>query len=42
MERNVDVLVIGAGPAGIISAVTVRKYYTTKKLAVMKKSQASK
>jgi len=36
MERKVDVLVIGAGPAGIISAVTARKYYPTKKIAVMK------
>ena len=36
MERNVNVLVIGAGPAGIISAVTARKYYPAKKIAVMK------
>jgi len=36
MERKVDVLVIGAGPAGIISAVTARKYYPEKKIAVMK------
>ena len=35
-QRNVDVLVVGAGPAGIISAVTARKYYPTKKIAVMK------
>ena len=36
MERKVNVLVIGAGPAGIISAVTARKYYPAKKIAVMK------
>jgi len=36
MERKVDVLVIGAGPAGIISAVTTRKYYSEKKIVVMK------
>ncbi|MGD9110274.1 MAG: FAD-dependent oxidoreductase [Phycisphaerales bacterium] len=36
MERKVDVLVIGAGPAGIISAVTARKYYPEKKIAVIK------
>ena len=36
MERNVDVLVIGAGPAGIISAVTARKYYPEKKIVAMK------
>ena len=36
MERKVDVLVIGAGPAGIISAVTARNYYPEKKIVVMK------
>ena len=36
MEKNVDILVIGAGPAGIISAVTARKYYPTKKITVLK------
>ena len=36
VEKNVDVLVIGAGPAGIISAVTARKYYPEKKIVVMK------
>ena len=36
MERKVDVLVIGAGPAGIISAVTARKYYPEKKITVIK------
>jgi len=34
--KNVDILVIGAGPAGIISAVTARKYYPTKKITVLK------
>jgi len=36
MENKVDVLVIGAGPAGIISAVTARKYYPEKNITVMK------
>lgn len=36
MERKVDVLVIGAGPAGIISAVTARKYYPKKEIVVIK------
>lgn len=36
MEIKVDVLVIGAGPAGTISAVTARKYYPEKKITVMK------
>jgi pyruvate/2-oxoglutarate dehydrogenase complex dihydrolipoamide dehydrogenase (E3) component len=36
MEKKIDVLVIGAGPAGIISAVTARKYYPEKNIAVIK------
>jgi len=36
MEIKFDVLVIGGGPAGIISAVTARKYYPEKKVALMK------
>ena len=36
MEQKVDILVIGAGPAGIISSVTARKYYPEKKIVVMK------
>jgi len=27
MEKKVDVLVVGGGPAGIVSAVTAREYY---------------
>jgi NADPH-dependent 2,4-dienoyl-CoA reductase/sulfur reductase-like enzyme len=36
MERKTDILVIGAGPAGIVSAVTARKYYSQKKILVIK------
>ncbi|MBN1972458.1 MAG: FAD-dependent oxidoreductase [Sedimentisphaerales bacterium] len=36
MKNKVDVLVVGAGPAGIISAVTARKYYPEKKITVIK------
>ncbi|MDP2922679.1 MAG: FAD-dependent oxidoreductase [Candidatus Omnitrophota bacterium] len=36
MSKKADVLVIGAGPAGIISAVTARKYYPDKNILVMK------
>ena len=36
MTQRTDILVIGAGPAGIISAVTARKYYPEKKIVVMK------
>ena len=36
MERKVDVLVVGAGPVGIISAVTARKNYPEKKIVVVK------
>ena len=36
MEKRADVLVIGGGPAGIISAVTVKRYYPDKKILLMK------
>jgi NADPH-dependent 2,4-dienoyl-CoA reductase/sulfur reductase-like enzyme len=32
----VDILVIGAGPAGVVSAVTARKYYPSKSILVMR------
>jgi NADH oxidase (H2O2-forming) len=36
MKKDVDVLVVGAGPAGIISAVTAHKYYPDKKILLIK------
>ena len=36
MERKTDVLIIGGGPAGIITAVTARKYYPDKNIVIMK------
>ncbi len=36
MEKKTDILVIGAGPAGVVSAVTAHKYYPDKKILVMK------
>jgi NADH oxidase (H2O2-forming) len=36
MSKKVDVLVIGGGPAGIISAVTTKKYYPEKKITLIK------
>jgi NADH oxidase (H2O2-forming) len=36
MDKRSDILVIGAGPAGIVSAVTARKYYPSKKIVVIK------
>jgi len=36
MERKTDILVIGGGPAGIVSAITARKYYPDKNILVMK------
>lgn len=36
MKEKVDILVIGGGPAGIVSAVTARKYYPAKKISLMK------
>ncbi len=36
MNKKADILIIGAGPAGVVSAVTARKYYPTKSIMVMK------
>ena len=36
MDKKTDVLIIGAGPAGIVSAVTARSYYPSKDILVMK------
>ena len=36
MKEKVDVLIIGGGPAGIVCAVTARKYYPDKKILVIK------
>jgi len=36
MNKKVDILIIGAGPAGVVSAVTARKYYPDKSIMVIK------
>jgi len=36
MSKKVDILVVGAGPAGIICAVTARRYYPDKNILVVK------
>ena len=36
MEKIVDILVIGGGPAGTVSATTARKYYPDKKIILIK------
>jgi NADPH-dependent 2,4-dienoyl-CoA reductase/sulfur reductase-like enzyme len=36
MDKRTDVLVVGGGPAGIISAVTAKKYYPDKNILLMK------
>jgi len=36
MKTQVDILVVGAGPAGMVSAVTARMYYPKKRIVVMK------
>ena len=41
MEKEANVLVIGGGPAGIISALTAQKYYPDKKILLMKSVQDS-
>ncbi|MCD6134939.1 MAG: FAD-dependent oxidoreductase [Candidatus Omnitrophica bacterium] len=41
MEIKSDILVIGSGPAGLISASTARRYYPSKKIAVITKTDLS-
>lgn len=36
MNKKTDILVVGAGPAGVVCAVTARKYYPGKSIMVMK------
>ncbi|MEA3490245.1 MAG: FAD-dependent oxidoreductase [Candidatus Omnitrophota bacterium] len=36
MDRKTDILIVGAGPAGIVCAVTACKYYPGKKITVIK------
>jgi NADH oxidase (H2O2-forming) len=36
MEEKTDILIIGAGPAGMVCAVTARKYYPGKRITVIK------
>ena len=36
MTKKIDILVIGGGPAGVVSAVTARKYYPSKSILVMR------
>jgi NADPH-dependent 2,4-dienoyl-CoA reductase/sulfur reductase-like enzyme len=36
MNKKADILVIGAGPAGVVCAITARKYYPAKSIIVMK------
>jgi len=36
MRKKIDILIVGAGPAGIVCAVTARKYYPDKNIVVIK------
>ena len=36
MNKKVDILVVGAGPAGMVSAITARRYYPDKNILVIK------
>ncbi|MDD4980112.1 MAG: FAD-dependent oxidoreductase [Candidatus Omnitrophica bacterium] len=36
MNKKADILIIGAGPAGVVCAITARKYYPDKSILVMK------
>ena len=41
MEEKADVLVVGGGPAGIVSALTAVKYYPGKKFLVIRSVENS-
>jgi len=36
MDKETDILVVGGGPAGVISALTARRYYPDKKILLIK------
>jgi len=36
MNKETDILILGAGPAGVVCAVTARKYYPGKRITVIK------
>ena len=36
MRKKIDILIVGAGPAGVVCAVTARKYYPDKNIVVIK------
>jgi len=36
MNKKTDILILGAGPAGVVCAVTARKYYPDKRITVIK------
>ncbi len=36
MEKKTDILIIGGGPAGMVCAITAKKYYPSKNVLVMK------
>jgi NADH oxidase (H2O2-forming) len=36
MNKKTDILILGAGPAGVVCAVTARKYYPDKSITVIK------
>ena len=36
MERKTDILIIGGGPAGIVVALTAKRYYPDKEIIVLK------
>ena len=36
MVRENDILIIGGGPAGVVTAFTAKKYYPQKKITIIK------
>jgi len=39
MKKNTDILIIGGGPAGVVSAITSRKNYPSKKVMLIRKEK---
>ncbi len=39
MQQKTDILIVGGGPAGIVSAVTAKRYYPDKQITMLKKTE---
>ena len=39
MKKNTDILIIGGGPGGVVSAITSKKNYPSKKVMLIRKEE---